>query len=368
MTRHERVRPVLAAVALALFALASVASAAPAVDRFQVGVTHTRYSADAWRSPEAVGRAKQVLRTSVRLQAQALMGWGATNPQPAPGVYDWSTLDQRLRLIASSGGTPVVTLCCAPDWMKGGLPGTTDWSRLEVAPKPEYYDDYAALAVEVAKRHPQVRTYLVWNELKGFHDAKTNTWDIAAYTQLYNTVYTALKRHDSQLRVGGPYVPMTIWSNAKTMSHPSTLRGPWGVVDRRALIAVEYWLRHARGFDFVAVDGGTKTKDKGLVTGDVTATSYFSTVTGWLRARTKAPIWWSEFYPSRAAGASPAHGLKVLDRALDHMRRAGVSVAMSWEPEGPDKGCVTCLWTDTAQPTGGQRAPAADLLRRYNGR
>ena len=26
----------------------------------------------------------------------------------------------------------MITLCCAPDWMKGGEPGFTNWSRLEV--------------------------------------------------------------------------------------------------------------------------------------------------------------------------------------------------------------------------------------------
>lgn len=360
-------RLVITAAALASVLAAPLTSLA-ATPRLEVGITHTRYSADQWRNPAAVARAKQVLRSSVRLQAQALMGWGTTNPEPSDGVYDWRTLDQRLQLIASSGGTPVVTLCCAPDWMKGGLPGTTDWARLEVAPRPEHYDEFADLAVEVAKRHPQLRTFVVWNELKGFHDRRTNTWDIAAYTRLYNTVYAALKAHDPTLRVGGPYVSMALWANVRTMSHPSDLRGRWGVVDDRALRAVTYWLKNARGYDFVAVDGGTKTKDKGLITTDVAATEYFAAVTRWLRARTTAPIWWTEFYPSRGVGASTQRGLAVLDAALGHLRSSGASVAMSWEPEGANMDCVTCLWTATSPATGGQEAGAAAILRRYNRR
>ena len=65
--------------------------------------------------------------------------------------YDWSSLDRRVNQMVKTenfsllppehivfikvetGGTPVITLCCAPDWMKGGEPGFTNWSRLEVA-------------------------------------------------------------------------------------------------------------------------------------------------------------------------------------------------------------------------------------------
>jgi hypothetical protein len=75
-------------------------------------------------------------------------------------------LDSRIALIRRTGGTPVTTLCCVPDWMKGGRPGTTDWSKLEVAPAPGHYADFAALAATIARRYPFVRhfLFLVWNE------------------------------------------------------------------------------------------------------------------------------------------------------------------------------------------------------------
>ncbi|MDX6197460.1 MAG: hypothetical protein QOJ79_611 [Actinomycetota bacterium] len=329
-------------------------------------MTHTQYTADEWRDPTAVGRAKTVLRASVRLQAEPLMGWGATNPEPSPDLYDWWTFDERLRLIATSGGTPIVTLCCSPDWMKGGLPGTTDWSKLEVAPDPAHYQDFANLAVEVAKRHPEVKNFMVWNELKGFYDPATNNWDIASYTRLYNTVYDALKAYNPALKVGGPYIPMDIESSATYMSNPSTLRGTWGVVDNRALTALSYWLANAHGADMVAVDGGTWTKDKGVVGDDVAATAYFSAVTSWLRARTTKPIWWSEFTAARKAGTTPAHGVAVLDAALKAMQTSGVAVAMQWQPEGADLNCVSCLWTDTSTAAGGLKTSYADVMRRYN--
>ncbi|MCU1675011.1 MAG: hypothetical protein JWN77_3124 [Frankiales bacterium] len=361
-------RPLLTSLsATAVLLGASTATpglAAPAALR--VGVTHTQYTADEWRNPVAVERARSVLRASVRLQASPLMGWGANNPEPAPGTYDWYTYDQRLRLIAGTGGTPIITLCCSPDWMKGGLPGVTDWSRLEAAPKENHFADFAALAVEAARRHPEVRHYLVWNELKGFYDPATNNWDIAAYTRLYNAVYDALKAHDPTLIVGGPYVPVDIESSAATMSHPSTLRGSWGVVDNRALSAISYWLANAHGADMVVVDGGTWTKDKGVLGNDVAATSYFTAVTAWLKARTTKPIWWSEFTAASTPGNTPAHGVQVLDAALKKMQAAGAAVAMQWQPEGRDTRCVSCLWTDTSTAAGGVRTPYANVIRRYN--
>jgi hypothetical protein len=366
LNRRRRLLPqLLLGAALVGTAVPSGAATAPA---FQVGITHTQYSADTWRDPTAVSRARTVLSSTVSLQAQALMGWGANSPEPAPGVYDWASFDARLKLITSTGGTPIVTLCCSPDWMKGGVPNVTDWSRIEVAPSPLMYDEYAKLAVAAAQRHPEVRNYLVWNELKGFYDPLRNAWDIEAYTRLYNKVYDALKAYDPTLKVGGPYVPMDIWADAATMSHPSTVRGAWGVVDNRALTAMTYWLANMHGTDMVVVDGGTWTKDKGLITDDILATSYFATVTKWLKARTKKPIWWSEFTVGRNPGSSAAHGVQVLDRALGQMQASGVAVAMQWHDEGADTSCVTCIWTSTADSSGGVETPYAAVMRAYNRR
>ena len=93
--------------------------------------------------------------------------------------------------------------------MKGGTPGATDWSKIETAPAPLMYGEYAKLAVAAAKRHPEVKTFLVWNELKGFYNPATNDWDIAAYTRLYNAVFDALKAYNPALKVGGPTSPST---------------------------------------------------------------------------------------------------------------------------------------------------------------
>ncbi|HEX2298171.1 MAG TPA: hypothetical protein VHH34_06590, partial [Pseudonocardiaceae bacterium] len=109
------------------------------------GFTHTQFSAD-HGTARAVAEVRQALADRPVAQNQHIMGWGAENPEPAPGVYRFDSLDDRINFIRSTGGTPVITLCCAPDWMKGGRPGQTDWDRLTVAPEPEHYADFAALS------------------------------------------------------------------------------------------------------------------------------------------------------------------------------------------------------------------------------
>ncbi|GAA2924093.1 hypothetical protein GCM10020221_20110 [Streptomyces thioluteus] len=41
------------------------------------------------------------------------MGWGAENPEPAPGRYDFESLDERVALMRATGAVPVLT-CAAP--------------------------------------------------------------------------------------------------------------------------------------------------------------------------------------------------------------------------------------------------------------
>ncbi|MFE2447435.1 hypothetical protein ACWDHW_32840 [Streptomyces melanosporofaciens] len=110
------------------------------------GFTHTQYSAD--QGTDSGRKAASALLSGHPMpQNQHIMGWGAGNPEPSPGHYDFADLDRRIALMRRTGTAPVLTLCCAPDWMKGGEPGRTDWSQkaLETAPTPEHYEDFAAL-------------------------------------------------------------------------------------------------------------------------------------------------------------------------------------------------------------------------------
>lgn len=330
-----------------------------------IGVTHGQYSIDDWGDDDARASAMRVLGATATYQNQHIFGWGALNPQPRPGVYEWTSLDRRMRLVRYTGGTPVITLCCAPDWMKGGRPGETDWTRLHAAPRPEHYRDFAQLAVAVAKRYPQVRHFLVWNEMKGFWDNLQNRWDYEAYTRFYNIVYDALKKAVPGVKVGGPYVVVDVWGDPTAGGRPSMLAGGCGTVDRRSLDVIDYWLRNKHGADFLAVDGGVVTRDSGQVASTTVATAMFGAVTRWLRQRTDLPIWWSEFHVGYAEMLGQQQLVAGAVAALLHMTDERAAVALVWQPErlaeqeyrGPPT-----LWTSTQSAGGGRPLPLAEAL------
>jgi len=357
----------LSALSVGVLALVATATAAPAADStpasaappITIGATHTERSADWWNPKAAVDGAVSLASKTTQLGNQHIMGWGADSPQPSPGVWNWSQLDARLALIRRTGVQPVITLCCSPDWMKGGAAGTTDWSKIAVAPTADHFDDFAAMAATIARRYPDVKYYQVWNELKGFWDTSRNRWNIEAYTVLYNKVYAALKAVDPSIKVGGPYVTMDSYSSASVMSNPSTLKGPWGVVDQRALDAIQYWLDHNAGADFITVDGWTKTNDKGLITTAAVGNDKFAAITTWIKARTTLPVWWAEVYsdsPGDAAYDTTARATGMID-ALSKIAKSGAAVALLWQPEGGGDVNTAGLWTPTSSATGGKATP-----------
>ena len=331
------------------------------------GLTHTQHDADDGDSG-ADASAQQLLSEINLPQDQAIMGWGADNPEPSPGVYDFGSLDSRISVIEHSGGLPVITLCCAPDWMKGGTAGQTDWNNLEVAPTPAHYADFAALAATVAKRYPQVHDFIVWNEFKGFYDNADQQWNAADYTALYNRVYAALKAVNPAIEVGGPYLSMDS-ARVGSTSYPSALSGVWGTLDERDLQAFEYWNKHKAGADFVVVDGSSATKTAPMATDEFTSTQKFVAVTDWLRQQTGGlPVWWSEWYvqPDGTDWTEP-HLDAVLAAGLMAQVRAGVSASFYWNPETTGNSCQGCLWTSTflGSGKGGLEMPAMALIQDF---
>jgi len=337
----------------------------PHPQSFAVGVTHTQYSIDPWGDKQARARARAVLSATATYQNQHIFGWGTLNPEPSPGRYDWSTLDRRMELIRSTGGTPVITLCCAPDWMKGGRPGETDWRRLEEAPLPQHYDDFAALAAAVARRYRDVRYFQVWNELKGFWNNTRNRWDYEEYTRLYNTVYDALKAVDPSLQIGGPYVVLDTWRDPAAGGHPSDLSGACGVVDQRALRVLQYWLTHKRGAQFVSIDASSSPRDGRGAADTATAVQTFEVLTRWVRQRTSLPIWWSEFHASEGQPGRDREHTASAVASLLRMAGAGASVALIWQPQRETRRDGTSrpeLWTSTEVSGGGQPLPYATAV------
>jgi hypothetical protein len=323
-----------------------------------LGVTHTQNSLDSHHPSEATERGVDILSDDGAIwENHHLMGFGTTNPEPSPGDYDWETLDSRMELTERTGNRTVLTLCCAPDWMKGGTEGETDWDALEDNPLPEFYDDYAALAAAAVERYPQVERVMVWNELKGFYNHDENRWDYEGYTEFYNQVYTAVKDVRPDVQVGGPYVVLTSLDPGSPDS--SDVSGPWGVADQRALDVVDYWLGHNVGADFLVVDGSTSTRQD-TVPSALDGAQKFADLTRWLQERSDLPIWWAEFYPDAPGdddgGASSQASAATTLATVAAYARSGTSGALLWGPQGHDLE-YAALWTDSTEPDGGRPTP-----------
>ncbi|GAB2815564.1 xylan 1,4-beta-xylosidase [Streptomyces daliensis] len=333
------------------------------------GFTHTADSADEGEKA-ARDRARRLLADAKLPQNQHIMGWGADSPEPSPGDYDFAALDSRVELMRATGQPPVITLCCAPDWMKdGGEAGETDWSELETAPSRKHYADFAELAGKIARRYPDVRHFIVWNEMKGFYDDRLGRWDYEGYTDFYNLVHAELKKADEDNLVGGPYVVMD--SVGKASGHASDVTGPWGALDQRALDAVSYWNKHRRGADFAVVDGSSYTMDDRLVPDEFAATDKLTAVSRWVREKTGLPLWWAEWYvevgdenDERDAWSEP-HRTAVQAAGMIAMARGGATTGFYWNPQNRGAKCAGCLWRSTELSDGGTGLPMMGLLSRF---
>ncbi len=326
----------------------------------QLGVTHTQDSLNSSEPADARARGTAILSNGGAIwQNVHLMGFGTLNPEPSPGEYDWSSLDTRMQLVKDTGGKTVLTLCCSPDWMKGGPEGATDWDKLERAPLPEHFEDFAKLAAATVQRYPQVQRVLVWNELKGFYNDDQNRWDYEGYTALYNDVYKAVKAVRPDVQIGGPYAVITSLDPGQPDS--SSLQGTWGVADQRSLDILDYWLANNVGADFIAVDGGSGTQQQTDPSSIDVGAQKFAAVDNWIQQRTKLPIWWAEFYSDVPDGvdagqSSPASAAADL-ATIGAMARSGAAGALKWGPEGSDSLKYAALWTDSTQEDGGKSTP-----------
>lgn len=337
------------------------------------GFTHTQYSADGGRD-EAVAQARRTLSKEPLPQNQHIMGWGASNPEPSPGRYDFSELDRRVDFMRATGTTPVLTLCCAPDWMKGGEAGRTDWSKdsLESAPDRAHYQDFADLAATVARRYPDVRHFVVWNEFKGFWNESERRWDYEGYTELYNLVWKALKKVDRELLVGGPYLVMDSYGPGRTTGVSREVTGDWGALDERVVDAFRYWNTHRAGADFLVVDGSSYTVDDALEPDGFGATDKFTDVGRWLEKETSGlPLWWNEYYVEPGDeqddrdGWSEKHRVAVQAAGMIAMAKGGASTAFYWNPQNKGSDCAGCLWRSTELGDGGTALPMLGLLDRF---
>jgi hypothetical protein len=333
------------------------------VSRLRIGVTHTEHSLDAGGDVAAVARATQLLRPAIALQNQHIYGWGARNPEPSPGVFDWRSLDRRVALMRRLGAEPVLTLCCAPDWMTALGTRTSRYPNLP--PAPGHVRDFAALAARIARRYPDVHRFVVWNEFKGLWDHASGTWDVARYTTLYNAVYDALKAVDRRIAVGGPYLNVRGTGSAE-LGRTGTGTGNPLTADDRATLTT--WRRDAHGADFVAVDRNvTPRRDPNRYSRveQLRLAHWFGDIAQQVRAATGLPVWFMEAHMDPAAGARlPAAATAAMVLGLI---RGGASAALLWGPEGPapggPAGDPSALVTNTRVPGGGRPLPSLAVVR-----
>jgi hypothetical protein len=379
-------------------------SSPASTSQFSPGITYIDdslgYPSDS-NDAGAINNVKSLIRQGITFENTSIMAWGAPDPwpdpsQPEPG--NWGYLDGRLHLILQTGGTPVITLCEAPWWMKGQLEadGTTrllqpsdEWSDIAYSSRilDNEMDAWLHLVQRVAERYMvppyNVRYFQVWNELKGYYNPMTNAYDYTTspgdpsgpnakhgYTYMYNLVYERLMQvarslgiSTDSVKVGGPYVVMDTWGS-KNQNNLSTLSKAYGTYDWRNLDVVLYWLQHKAGAGFITLDGTTGNRDNLNLADPFVASEKFADMVTWIRSLDNTrypgaatlPVWWAEWYATSYNDTpNDQYNNAIKTYAMIKYLKAGGAVALSWGGMG-DGQSDTGLWTPTTAG-GGQPLP-----------
>ncbi|MBQ5810141.1 MAG: hypothetical protein IIW23_01020 [Clostridia bacterium] len=347
---------------------------------FELGITHTARGLDNCGHPEANARGSALLADACRLHNAHIQGWGVKFPEVSPGVWDWSSLDRRINYIRSIGGMPIITLCAAPDWMKGPYDPAEEaeylahgqrWWWFEKAPLPEYFEDFAKVCVQVAKRYPDVRYYQVWNEMKGFvYEDRDRQFDnhiqfyYEEYTQFYNLIYNALKSHDPDLQVGGFYPVLGGMGIPRGDDYYSM--HPIVPHDREAMM---YWLEHKAGADFICVDRGMTSwwspyKDTYTPDEVIDSAVEFQNIMEQIHEVCDLPIWWSEYYFAGEKGSD--YAMACATAQLCHMVLGrGETKALLWNPIDSE-GLNGPLFSSNMEADGCQPTRYYEIWRNFN--
>jgi Cellulase (glycosyl hydrolase family 5) len=112
-------------------------------------------------------------------------------------AYRWDPADALLNALQDQGTSAVVTLTGTPRWANGGRGANR-------APKnPAWFGSFAYAA---ARRYPQVRHWVIWNEPNKNWSLRPTT--ASTYVRLLNAAYAAIKRvNPRDLVAGGVTAP-----------------------------------------------------------------------------------------------------------------------------------------------------------------
>jgi hypothetical protein len=112
-------------------------------------------------------------------------------------AYRWDAADALLNGLQDHGIAAVVTLVGTPRWANGGR--GPSWA-------PKSASSFASFAYAAARRYPQVRHWVIWNEPNKNWSLRPTT--PATYVRLLNAAYAAIKRvNPRDLVAGGVTAP-----------------------------------------------------------------------------------------------------------------------------------------------------------------
>lgn len=157
---------------------------------FGIALGDQLYMSDNAKRTPALKQIKEAGFTEVRLG----LAWHAT--EKIRGKYDWSHLDNLMRVVEKTGLKTVFLANTTPTWAR------LDACRTSSACPPQDPADYAkfiSAAVERYKNH-DISAWEVWNEQNG-----NNFWkpqpNIARYADLLKAAYPAIKKADPNATV-----------------------------------------------------------------------------------------------------------------------------------------------------------------------
>lgn len=309
------------------------------VSNFEIGLTHTH---NMWENgdQQAVDRVKKfIVEAGIRYQNQHIMGWGANNPEPSPGQYDWASLDHRIDLIRSMDNTiPVITFCTAPGWMKTS---DKDWNMNDRV-ADDHIGDFANLCKEIVLRYPDINNFQIWNEFKGYWIG--DHLDYTRFTVLYNAVYDAVKSVKPDVNIGGPYLPMGGKDLTPDMQE-----------------VIHYWLENKHGAEFFTFDGWLEGWPPGGHTEEwmMSRTDFFGRLVDKFENSMSLPIWISEYYGGR--NDDPEFTAANFASTYYHSLRSGTRLALLWDGMGFGE-----LFSDTKTSTGGEPTLHYNVVKAYN--